>query len=142
MNTLNKTKQLKRCKDCGMPIIVGEYLKWRSSGTIGPAKRSTDIFLACDEYNYLFSAIEKRMGLSIKKIIQECSRISALDYALEMISGFRKILVRNRFISKIVLRKYTLENMKLLGLGAAEFKEYIYKKSLSLALKNVLIHFL
>lgn len=87
--------EMKLCKECGVPRLVGKGQVWRDNGTI-IEKKDPDhrmLLVESDNLEALFQGIEEIIGMSIEKIVIESKRRVTKEYLEKMIPAFARKLI-------------------------------------------------
>lgn len=122
-----KKNEERRCKSCGAFLYVSQNNKWKTNGTILSSGGQRLIFFQNGFLNNIFQEIEKRINASIGRIIFEAKRQSTKDYIDDALSGWKSVLMKNRFLFKKGIQEIT-KNGKMAGYGHIWLKECVWKK--------------
>jgi hypothetical protein len=125
----------KRCKKCGIPLLVSKTYKWKSNGTFGPGSVRSFWFEE-DNLQYLLDDFKKHIGVSVEKLPMEGSRQGTIEYSKNIYRGWKRMLAiafgpfLNLF-PKFFENKYA-EETKSVGWGRIMISELKWKKRLVL----------
>jgi len=123
---MKKAPKVRRCPQCGVPKRITREYEWLDNGTIvekrNPAYRM--MFIENENITGVFEKIEDILGLSIEHIITASQRISAYDYADQMVPSFVKRHLK--FSIKPIAKRLTLMG-RLMGFGDVELLSLRYK---------------
>ena len=115
---------LKRCRSCGVPLMVGRGQLWKSDGTIVESRDPEHRMLFCESDNLdaLFGGIEEIIGMPIGKIVVESKRRVTKEYMEKLIPAWvRKFLYVVG--PKMITRRIT-DIGRAYGYGNIELVEY------------------
>ncbi len=116
---------LKRCKECGLPLSLGRWLRWEDNGTIVQRLNPTFrvLLMEADFLDDIFSRIEEALGISVRHIVFEAQRSAAKVYIgnwLESPLGWALLIPG--------LKRFTVEQFNklamLFGLAHSQTVEY------------------
>lgn len=79
----------RRCKECGLPLILGRWLHWENNGTIVQRTSPTYrvMLMDADFLEDIFGRIEGFLGVSIRHIVFEAQRSAAKVYIGNWLNG-------------------------------------------------------
>ncbi len=79
----------KRCKRCGMPLLLSRWMRWEDNGTIiqrvNPDFRV--MLMEADFLDDIFARIEQALGVSVRHIVFEAQRSAAKVYVGNWLQG-------------------------------------------------------
>ena len=134
---LNKIKDTKRCKICGAPLLITREDKWgwRKNGTFVSAGERPNILISLDNLTAIFNELEEKLGKPIKKIISETKKQSTKRYVDGVISGFKGLLVRNRFLGEKAFEKM-IRTGRAVGYGDIWIEKLEWGKILTMCVRG------
>ncbi|MBN2028590.1 MAG: hypothetical protein JW854_17695 [Actinobacteria bacterium] len=123
---MEKAPKVRRCPQCGVPKRITKEYWWLDNGTIvekrNPAYRM--MFIENENITGVFDKIEDILGISIEHIITASQRISAYDYANQVMPGFVNKWLK--IFIKPMAKRLTLMG-RLMGFGDVELLSLRYK---------------
>jgi hypothetical protein len=121
--------ELKACKTCGVPTLVGKGHIWNPNGTMVQRQDRSHrmVFFDSDSVNALFTNIESLIGMPIEKIVIESKARATQAYIGSLIRGTKGRLARVVGLERIIRR--IVEQGRVLGYGDINVKEFSWSDS-------------
>ncbi len=115
----------KRCKECGLPLLLGRWLRWENNGTIvqriSPAFRV--MLMDADFLEDIFRRIERALGVSVRHIVFEAQRSAAKAYIGNWLNGPLGYVLLFPGTKRFAVQQFNKLAM-LLGMVHSETVEY------------------
>ncbi|HEY5530947.1 MAG TPA: hypothetical protein VIK22_02975 [Candidatus Anoxymicrobiaceae bacterium] len=96
--------EIKRCKECGTPLMVSKENTWYANGVVAQARDFDHrmLFYESDNISALFTGIEHILGLPIDKIVVESKRREVKEYVEKMMSAITRKAVKHVGIGMMI----------------------------------------
>ena len=131
----------KRCKKCGIPLAIVKKYKLMNNGTLGLIV-ARNVWFEVDNFRFLYSELEKRIGASLENLVTEVSSKVAKEYMEYIFKGWKLSLLRKfSFLFELIPLKYIgksyTEEAQIWGWGTINLELYRGRKKAILYYKNI-----
>ncbi|MFW6113702.1 MAG: hypothetical protein ACOC78_02130 [Actinomycetota bacterium] len=128
---------LKRCRECGSPVMLARGYEWPGNGTIisrnDPSSRLA--FFEAGYYPYVWSEFEDRLGFSVSGTALKSQRLGMQEYlASNIIYGWRRYALKTLSLKAVI--GHLIDQVALFGFGHLELADYRRHKLLVMRMRN------
>jgi hypothetical protein len=97
-------RNIKLCKECGVPLMVSRSQTWHDNGTITQTKDPDHrmVFYESNDFNGLVAGIERMIGLSIDDIVIETKRREVKEYVEKLYSPLARRIARRVGVARAI----------------------------------------
>lgn len=98
-------ERIKKCKKCGIPHFLPKGMIWYPNGVTADAKNLPFILLGAEEIEYIFKGIEKKIGVSIDRLVMESKALVTIRYIDEHTPKLSKLIMKLAKKSEPLMKK-------------------------------------
>ena len=129
--------ELKKCRDCGVPLYLSRNYRWKEGGYILAARDpdSRMVFEEADFYGFIWEELERLLGILAPEVISRTQKLVLRDYMDgHILYGWRKWAIRmlplRPFIAGVIRQSTAF------GLGRFEYVDHRKGKYLVLRVRK------
>ena len=120
--------EVKRCEECGVPLLITSDRLWLNSGVIvqksNQAQRTG--FIETENLDPLYANIERIIGVPIEHLIVDVTRKGGADYARGILPPNMREMISDGKLTLEAVFSGLLRYSELMGYGKAELVELHY----------------